>query len=151
MTFDALLHQGLPMLLAAAESPADAAEQLPGRGEMLPLLRWVVTIGIYVLSFGLVLCLLRVLRGPELADRVLAADLLSLHVVGLVVLLTIFVGDLVFFDAALVVSIIGFVATVGFAQYIHAVPACNDGNVDDPPDDRPSAATGEAEPSGEPA
>ena len=50
----------------------------------------------------------------------LAADLLALHVVGLVILLTIYVGDLVFFDAALVVSIIGFVSTLGFAQYIYA-------------------------------
>ena len=60
------------------------------------------------------------LHGPSLADRVLAADLLSLHVVGLVILLTIYLGNLVFFDAALAVAIIGFVSTLGFAQYIHA-------------------------------
>lgn len=86
----------------------------------MPVLRWVVEAGVYVLCIGMVVCLVRLIKGPELADRVLAADLLSLHVVGLVVLLTIFVGNLVFFDAALVVSIIGFVSTVGFSQYIYA-------------------------------
>lgn len=55
-----------------------------------------------------------------MADRVLAADLLALHVVGLVILLTIYLGQMVFFDAALAVSILGFVSTLGFAQYIYA-------------------------------
>lgn len=107
-------------VLAAGQDTTHEASTLPGRGEMAPFLAYAVTLGVYVLSAGMALCLYRLVRGPELADRVLAADLLSLHVVGLVVLLTIYVGNLVFFDTALVVSIIGFVSTVGFAQYIFA-------------------------------
>lgn len=116
------LFDTLTPLLAAAEPMQDGAatEALPGRGEMTPFLGVAVTLGIYVLSIGMACCLYRLVRGPELADRVLAADLLSMHVVGLVILLTIYVGNLVFFDAALVVSIIGFVSTVGFSQYIFA-------------------------------
>lgn len=110
----------MPSVLAAGKDTADAASDLPGRGELSPFLGFVVTMSVYVLSAGMACCLYRLVRGPELADRVLAADLLSLHVVGLVVLLTIYVGNLVFFDAALVVAIIGFVSTVGFAQYIFA-------------------------------
>ena len=72
------------------------------------------------LCLGMVLCLWRLVRGPSLADRVLAADLLALHVVGVVIVLTIYLYDMVFFDAALAVGILGFVSTVGFAQYIHA-------------------------------
>jgi len=122
MSFE-LFHEAFaaaPALLAAGKESGADTNELPGQGEMVPFLSYAVTLGVYVLSAGMALCLYRLVRGPELADRVLAADLLSLHVVGLVVLLTIYVGNLVFFDTALVVSIIGFVSTIGFAQYIFA-------------------------------
>ncbi len=113
-------------LLAAAD-PAGAGDALhaaddpgPEPGEMIALLRWTVTLGFFTLSVGILLCLVRLWRGPSLADRVLASDTLALHVVALVVLLTIYLGDLTFFDAVLGVSIIGFAGTVGFAQYIGA-------------------------------
>jgi len=70
------------------------------------------------ITLGIVLVLYRMLRGEHLADRVLAADALALHVVGLVILLAIRLGTEVFFDAALVVAIIGFASTLAFAQYI---------------------------------
>jgi multicomponent K+:H+ antiporter subunit F len=117
MSFDTLLLSGGWLLAAAQAGPAP---DRPEAGELaLPLLL-AVTAGVFVLVGGMAFCLLRLVRGPELADRVLAADLLSLHVVGLVVLLTIYIGDLAFFDATLAVSILGFVSTVGFAQYIYA-------------------------------
>ncbi|MEM8738762.1 MAG: monovalent cation/H+ antiporter complex subunit F [Planctomycetota bacterium] len=121
MTFDpSLIETAGAILAAAAEGGGPAERELPGQGEMMPVLAFAVTAGVYILCVGMVFCLWRLIKGPELADRVLSADLLALHVVGLVVLLTIYVGDLVFFDAALVVSIIGFVSTVGFSQYIYA-------------------------------
>ena len=118
MTCSPWILEMAPLILAAGDP--GAGPELPGQGEMLPVLLFAVTAGVYTLCVGMALCLWRLIRGPELADRVLAADLLALHVVGLVVLLTIYVGDMVFFDAALVVSIIGFVSTVGFSQYIYA-------------------------------
>lgn len=123
MIFDCLTSGLVPHLIAAADSHGGHAAEptTPEMGEMFWLLAFSVRLGLYVMCAGLILCLIRLVKGPELADRVLAADLLSLHVVGLVILLTIYIGDLVFFDAAMVVAIIGFVSTVGFAQYIYAM------------------------------
>ncbi|MEE9405753.1 MAG: monovalent cation/H+ antiporter complex subunit F [Algisphaera sp.] len=106
------LSQTLPQTLHAVE---------PTVAGMHPVLAACVTLAIAGLCLGLALCLYRLVRGPSLTDRVLAADLLSLHVVGLVVVLTVYLRSAVFFDAALAVGILGFVSTVGFAQYIHAV------------------------------
>lgn len=147
MTFNTVLIDTMPTVLAASEAVAEGAKrELPGQGEMLPILVFAVTAGVYILCLGMVLCLWRLIRGPELADRVLAADLLGLHVVGLVVLLTIYVGDLVFFDAALVVSIIGFVSTVGFSQYIYATAKRKPG------EERTDLAPGtDTQPQGDPA
>ncbi len=85
-----------------------------------PLVRYAVEVGVVVLVIAIILCLYRIMRGPHLADRVLAADALSLQVVGLVILLTLRLGTTAFFDVALVVAIIGFATTLAFAQLIGA-------------------------------
>ncbi|GIT75805.1 MAG: hypothetical protein Ct9H300mP31_03360 [Acidimicrobiaceae bacterium] len=47
----------------------------------------VVQVGVVALVAGIGMAMVRMVRGPEVADRVLAADVLSLEVVGLVILL----------------------------------------------------------------
>lgn len=116
----------VPLLqIAAGGGPAAATGDDHGGTTVIaeasaaqPFLFGIVELGVVTLVLGLVLCLYRLLRGPHLADRVLAGDAFSLHVVGLVILLTIYMGNTVFFDAALVVAIIGFASTLAFAQYI---------------------------------
>ena len=43
----------------------------------------IVDIGVFVLGIGFVLCLVRLVKGPTLADRGIASDLLAMQVVGL--------------------------------------------------------------------
>ncbi|MCK4873700.1 MAG: hypothetical protein KAS72_13340 [Phycisphaerales bacterium] len=82
------------------------------------LLFGVVDVGVVALFVTIMWCLYRLLRGPQLVDRAIAADTLGLQVVGLVVLLTIKLESLMYFDAVLIMSIMGFASTVAFAQYI---------------------------------
>lgn len=105
------------------ESPAvttavDGATAVGSYAE--PFLFYVVVLGIVAVFIGIILCLYRMLRGPHLADRALAGDVLSMHVVGLVILLAISLRTVIFLDAALVVAIMGFASTLAFAQYIGA-------------------------------
>ena len=74
--------------------------------------------GVVVVFVGMSLCLVRLLRGPHLADRALAADAIVTHLVALVLLLTIRMETLLLFDGVLVLSLLGFVTTVAAAQYI---------------------------------
>lgn len=126
MLTDPWFADSLGLLLAAEGAPAahtsgaDAASQIAGAGGTGLLLFVVVRLGVLTIGVGIILCLYRMLRGPHLADRVLAGDVLSMHVVAMVVLLAIYMGTTVFFDAALVVAIIGFASTLAFAQYIGA-------------------------------
>jgi multicomponent K+:H+ antiporter subunit F len=60
----------------------------------------------------------RLLRGPEATDRVLALDTLYVLVVALVVLLGIMLGTDLFFEAALLVALLGFASTVALARYL---------------------------------
>ena len=82
------------------------------------VLGYVVNAGIYVLGAGFVLCLVRLVKGPTLADRGIASDLLAMQVVGLAILLTIRLDTLVYFDTVLIVAILGFASTTAFAQFI---------------------------------
>ncbi|GAB4520883.1 MAG: hypothetical protein Tsb0013_24370 [Phycisphaerales bacterium] len=82
------------------------------------VLVFVVDVGIFALFAGLVLALARLLRGPSLVDRGVAADLIALLVAAMAILFTIRLETLLMFDAVLIVSILGFVSTIAFAQYI---------------------------------
>lgn len=85
-----------------------------------PIIGGMLWVGLVVLVVGVCLCLYRVVRGPHLSDRVLAADALGLQVVGIVLVLAIETRIDAFFDTALTVAIIGFASTVAFGQYIGA-------------------------------
>ena len=113
----------LTLLAAAATTTQSAAEDASTYADpnalSLPLYA-AVMLGLASISAGMILCLYRLWKGPGLADRVLASDVFAFHVVALVILLSVYLRNLTFFDAALGVAIVGFASTVGFAQYIGA-------------------------------
>lgn len=109
-----------PILIAAADASHDAGAVAHEPSAAEPWLMLGVQVGIGVLVLAILLCLWRMIRGPHLADRVLAADAMAMLVAGLVVVLAIKLGSAMFYDAAIVVSILGFASTVAFAQYIGA-------------------------------
>lgn len=77
-----------------------------------------VDIGIVIVAIGILICMVRLFRGPHLADRAIALDTIAVHVIGLVILLTLRIDSLVLFDGALVLSLVGFAGTVAVAQYM---------------------------------
>ena len=67
---------------------------------------------------ALLLCGWRLVRGPTLPDRVLALDTLYVNVVAFVVLLGIQQGTGLYFEAALLIALLGFVSTVALGRYL---------------------------------
>ena len=61
---------------------------------------------------------MRLFRGPSVADRVLALDTLYLNAVALIVMLGMLWGNRLWFEAALLVAMLGFVSTVALGRYI---------------------------------
>ena len=96
-----------------SRSAADGWEQT---AEMF--LFGVADIGIALVALAFLMCLWRVLRGPTLVDRGLASDTMAMMIVGFAILVTIRLRSLVFFDAVLIISILGFASTIAFAQFI---------------------------------
>jgi multicomponent K+:H+ antiporter subunit F len=82
------------------------------------IVEWALNFALLAVGVALLLCAWRLLRGPELPDRVLALDTMYVNIVALVVLLGLRQGTQVYFEAALLIALLGFVATVALARYL---------------------------------
>lgn len=70
------------------------------------------------LLLALLLNLWRLLRGPDAVDRALALDTLYINAIALVVLVGIRLNDQSYFEAGLLIALMGFVATVALARFL---------------------------------
>jgi multicomponent K+:H+ antiporter subunit F len=70
------------------------------------------------LAFAALLASCRILRGPRAQDRVVALDSLYIAVMLLFLVTGMRLGSLFFFEAAMVVAIMGFVASVALAKFL---------------------------------
>jgi multicomponent Na+:H+ antiporter subunit F len=70
------------------------------------------------LSLGLVLAIIRLVRGPSLPDRVVALELTSLLAAGMIVTYGVNRNEAVFIDVAIALALVAFLATIAFARYI---------------------------------
>jgi multicomponent K+:H+ antiporter subunit F len=75
-----------------------------------------IAMGAFVLA--LALSAWRLLRGPGLADRVLALDALYVNTLALLVLMGIGYGTTLYFEVALVIAMLGFVGTVVLSKFL---------------------------------
>jgi multicomponent K+:H+ antiporter subunit F len=66
---------------------------------------------------ALALTAIRLALGPSVPDRILALDTLYVNLVAITVLLGIRYNTLAYFEAALVIALFGFVATVAAARF----------------------------------
>jgi multicomponent K+:H+ antiporter subunit F len=82
------------------------------------MLAIAIAIAFGMLGLALLLALWRLLRGPHLVDRLLSLDTLYINAVALLVLLGIHWNSTVYFEAALLIALIGFIATVAFCKYL---------------------------------
>jgi multicomponent Na+:H+ antiporter subunit F len=82
------------------------------------LLYYTCSVVLIMLGIGLLLGFARLVRGPSLADRVVAFDVMTLMVLGLVVTDTILTNEQAFVDAAIILALLTFVATIAFARHL---------------------------------
>ena len=67
---------------------------------------------------ALLLAAWRLLRGPSTADRILALDTLYVNSVALLILVGIHFDTVLYFEAALIIAMMGFISTVALAKYL---------------------------------
>ncbi|MGQ9807650.1 MAG: cation:proton antiporter [Armatimonadota bacterium] len=75
-------------------------------------------ISLLLLAVAMLLAFVRVVLGPTLPDRVIALDLLTSCAAAFMVAYSVRSGNPVFMDVAIVIALVAFLATVGFARYV---------------------------------
>lgn len=82
------------------------------------MLMTVIPIAYALVALALALNFWRLLRGPDAPDRILALDTLYVNTIALLVLLGIHLGNAIYFEAALLIAMMGFVGTVALCKYL---------------------------------
>jgi multicomponent Na+:H+ antiporter subunit F len=71
-----------------------------------------------LVAAGIILCILRLLKGPTAPDRAVAVDTASTVTTALLVLLGSTFGRYVYLDVALVYAILTFIGSVAIARFL---------------------------------
>ena len=77
-----------------------------------------LTIAFTLVSAAVALNFWRLLRGPSAPDRILALDTLYVNTIALLVLFGIQLSNNIYFEAALLIALMGFVGTVALCKYL---------------------------------
>ena len=70
------------------------------------------------ISLSVLLNVYRVIVGPDVTDRILALDTMVINAIGLIVLAGILFASTMYFEAALLFAMVGFVSTVAFCKFL---------------------------------
>ena len=82
---------------------------------MLDIALWI---SLALFTAATLLTLYRAAIGPDLPDRILALDTLYVNSIALIVLFGIWLNDKIYFEAALLIAMLGFISTVAVCKYI---------------------------------
>lgn len=82
------------------------------------MLNFAIEAGFVLIGLAMLLNLWRLLKGPDITDRILALDTLNINAIALLVLYGIREDSSAYFEAALLIAAMGFVATVALCKYL---------------------------------
>jgi len=78
----------------------------------------VIIIALHLIGIAMLLSLWRLLRGPSAPDRILALDTLYVSTVAQLILFGMHLDSSIYFEAALIIAMLGFVGTVVMSKYV---------------------------------
>jgi multicomponent Na+:H+ antiporter subunit F len=81
------------------------------------LLKSATELTLVLLLLGVVLAFIRLLIGPDPADRIVALDLISILIVAFLAAYSIYRDEKSFLDVAIAYALIAFLGTVALARY----------------------------------
>ena len=82
------------------------------------MLEHVLLVVFAMIGISLVLNLWRLIVGPSVPDRILALDTMYINTIALIVLYGIGMQTQIYFEAALLIAMLGFVSTVAVCKYL---------------------------------
>ena len=84
---------------------------------------YLLIFGIICLSFTIILCIIRAVKGPEAADRLIAINVISTKVIVLISIVSFVLRETFFIDVVLVYALISFIASIAISDFIEKMGA----------------------------
>jgi multicomponent Na+:H+ antiporter subunit F len=85
----------------------------------LQFLDYATLVALALLTIALLLAVVRIVRGSSLPDRVLGLDTLTTLGTGYIGVVAVRTGIMLYVDIAIALGLVGFLATIAFARYVH--------------------------------
>ena len=77
-----------------------------------------VTVGFACVALALALNIWRLFKGPTIGDRIVALDTMVINAIAAIVLIGIAQANDTYFEAALLLAMVGFVGTVAYCKFV---------------------------------
>lgn len=85
---------------------------------MTPVLFWALKSALFLLAVAMLCALYRLLAGPAAQDRIMALDCLYINGMLMMLVLGIVYASNVYFEAALLIALFGFVSSTVLAKFL---------------------------------
>lgn len=85
---------------------------------MMAVAAWTLTLAQLALAIAMLIAAWRMVRGPRAQDRILGLDTLYLNGMLMAVVFGIRTDSDLYFEAALIIGMLGFTATVALAKFL---------------------------------
>jgi len=82
------------------------------------ILDYTVVGAFVVVGLCQIMAMIRLVIGPGTGDRILALDTMVVNAIGLIVLMGLAQGIRIYFEASLIIAMLGFVSTVAYARFV---------------------------------
>jgi len=82
------------------------------------ILSWALLAALVLLGLAMVAAFFRMMRGPRAQDRIVAFDAFYVNAMLLLLVFGMRTGSTLYFEAALVIALLGFVATLALAKFL---------------------------------
>lgn len=82
------------------------------------MLSTALTVAFGLVAAAFAMSFFRLLKGTSVPDRILALDTLYINAIALLVLLGIHLASPLYFEAALLIALMGFVGTVALCKFL---------------------------------
>ena len=82
------------------------------------MLNFAINSAIIMVFLAMALNVWRLARGPQVVDRILALDTITINAIALILLFGMLLGTSMIFEAALLLAMMGFVGTAAFCKFI---------------------------------
>lgn len=104
----------------------------------MEILQTAIDVSFILVMLGVAFAFVRLIKGPSLSDRVVALDMMTILIVSFCGLYAILADDDAFIDVAIVLALVGFLATAALARFVERAVMRNEPGAD-PEIDAPGA------------